>query len=129
MGRVNSYLASDVSKRTRATATSRAKTSFRMAVPSFFRLRRADASGQRVAVPAPYIPIYPARQTLYRTVPRVPGTVGAYGRPAPELQKLCSQGAWGNSVESGTTQADLAKGHVHISSYTDRAGDEADGER
>ena len=75
MGRVNSYLASDVSKRTRATATSRAKTSFRMAVPSFFRLRRADASGQRVAVPASYIPIYPARQTRYRAEPRVPGTV------------------------------------------------------
>ena len=69
----------------------------------------------------------PAR--LCRALACVPGTVRAYGRPAPELQKLCSQGAWRNSAESGTTQADLAKGHVHISSYTDRAGNEADGER
>ena len=40
---VNSYSATDAEKRTRATATSRTKTSLRMAVPSFFRLRRADA--------------------------------------------------------------------------------------
>ena len=49
---VNGYLASDARSRTRAAATSKAKTSFRMAAPSFTRLRRADAcpEGSRAVV-------------------------------------------------------------------------------